>query len=154
MPTYFAGRLPQGSSIVTELNPEHTYMLPASRTLCFPFTMRRYYQQLVIDIADITPFESCFIPVIRCWPSTEASGESMTAQPLASQATVNLGPYGAKWNFHLLDQIDPDGRQPADISKLIKFGETYWMNVQNLQNKTSYFFLRFTFYGAGITYVE
>ena len=154
MPKYFTGYLPQGSIIVTELNPEHTYVLPASKTLCFPFAMRRYYQQLVIDVADTTPFESCFIPAIRCWPSTEASGESMTSQPRASQATINPGPYGAKWNFYLLDQLENPDLQPADINRWINSGTTYWMNVQNLQNKESYFFLRFTFYGVGITHVE
>lgn len=152
--TYYAGGLPQGARIVTDLEPEHYYTLPPSTTLCFPFKMRRYYQQLVIDAADTTPFESCFIPVIRCWPSKEAVGISMTSQPLSSQGTINVGPNGFKWNFWLLDQVNPDDLVEANIDQWINYGTTYWFNVQNLQNKQASFFLRFTFHGAGITHVE
>lgn len=154
MTKYYAGYLPQGATIVTELEKEHMYVLPPSRTLCFPFKMRRYYNQLVIDAADTTPFESCFIPVIRCWPSEEAAGQSITSQPLASQGTVNLGPNGVKWNFWLLDLVDVSSLEESDINRWIDPNKTYWMNVQNLQNKASFFWLRFTFYGPGGTHVE
>ncbi len=154
MTSYYSGYLPQGASIVSELEPEHRYIIGPSKTLCFPFKMRRYYNQLVVDMADTTPFESCFIPVIRCWPSKEAAGMSMTSQVRASQATVNLGPNGMTWGFWLLDLIDSPEIKEADISTWIEQGTTYWMNVQNLQNKPSYFYLRFTFYGVGITFIE
>lgn len=154
MPVYFSDQLPQGSSIVSTLNSDHSYTLPASRTLCFPFTMRRYYSQVIIDIADITPFENCFVPSVRCWASTVAAGQSMTADPNSALATVNPGPNGATWNFWLTDQVKTKDIRLADINRAISNGTVYWMNVQNLQNKDSFFFLRFTFHGTDLIHVE
>jgi hypothetical protein len=154
MSTYYSGGLPQGSKIVTTLEKEHYYVLPPSTTLCFPFKMRRYYNQVVVDAADTTPFESCFVPVIRCWPSREPVGISMTAAPVSSQGTINLGPNGCKWNFWVLDQADENNLQEADLYQWIYQNDTYWFMVQNLQNKQAFFFLRFTFHGNGITHVE
>jgi hypothetical protein len=154
MSTYYAGNLPQGSSIVYELNPEYTYIANPSRTLCFPFKMRRNYQQLVVELADTTPFENCFIPVVRAWPSTEASGISLTASPRYIQNTINLPPTGVKYNFWLSNEVNQEDLVPASINHAIYFGQQYWMNVQNLQNKTSYFYCKFTFYGKGIEYSQ
>ena len=154
MSTYYAGGLPQGSSIVTELEPQHYYTIGPSRMQCFPFKMRRYYNQLVIDAADTTPFESCFIPVIRCWASKEAAGPSMTASPNSNLATVNVGPNGVKWNFWVIGAANPDELEESYINAPIDTTSTYWFNVQNLQNKSANFFLRFTFHGNGIKHVE
>ena len=154
MSKYYSGYLPQGASIVTELEKEHTYAIEPSATLCFPFKMRRYYNQVVIDLADMNPFESCFIPALRCWPSIEAAGTSITAQPLASRGDIVLGPNGTKWNFWLLDLIDISSLEPADINRWIEPDKIYWMNVQNLHNRPGTFWLRYTFYGTDISHVE
>lgn len=154
MDTRYQGLLPQGARVINELNDEHTYELPPSMTYCFPFRMRRYYQQLIVDVADTTPFESCFVPVIRSWASEVPVGMSMTAQPLASQGTVNPGPDGVTWNFFLIDMVESSNLIDASIRRWIDPGKTYWMNIQNMQNKKSFFWLRFTFHGVGITHVE
>lgn len=152
---YTVTSLPQGAIVITEFEPEHMYTLPAGKTYCFPFKMRRYYNQVVVDMADISPFESCFIPMMRSWPSKEAAAQSMTDMPLASQAFVTLGPSGVKWNFWLLDQVKPSDQQESDINRGILPDTFYWINIQNLQNRPSYFWLRFTYYGpAGTTHID
>lgn len=151
---YYQGGLPQGAQIRSELDPEHTYEIPGSTILCFPFKMRRHYQQVVIDAADTTRFESCFIPVLRAWPSKEAAGMSITSSPNSALTSVNLGPNGCRWNFWLLDVVAKNDLKEADIYQWINDGTTYWFNIQNLQNKPANFWLRFTFHGAGITFVE
>lgn len=154
MTAYYAGGLPQGASIITELEPRHYYTIGASRISCFPFKMRRYYSQLVIDAADTTPFESCFVPVIRCWASRVAAGQSLTQMPNSNLTTINIGPDGCLWNFWIPQEIDRSDLQEAFVNAPIERDETYWFNVQNLQNKSASFFLRFTFHGNGITHVE
>lgn len=154
MTNYYTGGLPQGTSIVSELDPEHTYRLPPSKTMCFPFRMRRYYQQLVMDLADTTPFENCFIPVIRVWPSKVPVGPSMTGAPNTAINTVNLGPNGFLYNFYLIDEVEEAKRKEASLCQWIRPNVTYWMNVQNLQNKESFFWLRYTFYGPDIVHTE
>jgi hypothetical protein len=154
MGIYYSGNLPQGASIAGDLDPRHYYTVGPSKTLCFPFKMRRYYQQLVIDAADTTPFESCFIPVIRCWASREAAGISMSALPNTGLSTVNIGPNGCLWNFYLFDVVSNNQIKESFIRIPIRNDETYWFMVQNLQNKPANFFLRFTFHGNGITHVE
>ena len=153
MDTYYTGNLPQSTTIVTELNPEHTYILPPSQTLCFPFKMKRDYQQIIVDLADTTPFVSTFIPGSRAWPSEIPASQSITASPYASQASVKLPPSGVKWNFWLLELEQPN-LDLANINRWVLFDTTYWMNVQNLQNRQSYFYCRFTYYGQGITFEE
>lgn len=153
MNNYYTGQLPQGSIIVRELTKEHTYTLPASKTLCFPFKIQDNYQQVVIDAADTTPFESAFIPGTRAWASKEAAGISITASPYQSQSSPRLYPNGIRWNFWIPEM---NGRtlEPSEINHIVQPNVYYWMNIQNLQNRQSYFFLRFTFYGNGITYEE
>ena len=154
MSTYYSGGLPQGSSIVYELNPEYTYILNPAKTLCFPWKMKKKYNQLIIELADTTPFENCFIPVVRTWPSTEASGISITASPRYIQNTINLPPTGVKYNFWLSGVVNPIELVPNDINHPVLADTQYWMNVQNLQNKQSNFYCKFTYYGRGIEYSE
>lgn len=154
MVTYYAGGLPQGASIVSELEPKHYYTIGPSRILCFPFRMRRYYNQLVIDAADTTPFESCFVPVVRCWASRDAAGQSISSMPNSNLTNVNIGPDGCKWNFFIPGITAEDELEESFIRIPIDASQTYWFMVQNLQNKQASFFLRFTFHGNGITHVE
>ena len=153
MDQYYTGYLPQGASIITDLATNHTYTLPRSQVMCFPFRMRPGCNQVVIDAANTTPFESAWVPGIRCWASKEAAGNSMTASPLPSQGRVNVGPNGFKWNFWLLDML-AQPLEEADYNHWMNNNTVYWMNVQNLQNRENYFFLRFTYHGVGTTLVE
>jgi len=154
MSTYYSGSLPQGSTIVYELHPEYTYVLNQSQTLCFPFKMRRNYQQLIVELANTTPFQNCFVPSVRAWPSTEASGISITSTPYQSQNTINLPPTGFKYNFWLIDEVDQNNLLPSDVNHFIIFGNQYWINVQNLQNKPSSFFCKFVYYGKNQQWTE
>lgn len=147
-PIYVLG-LPQNTSVVNQLNENHTYTINASQTLCFPFQLVTRWQQVVIDLASTTPFENVFVPGTRSWPSREAAGSSMTSSPLQTQASINLPPSGVKWNFYR-SEIDPKIICEADIKAEIFPDTIYWMNVQNLQNKPNYFFCRFHYYGLGV----
>lgn len=151
-PIYVLG-LPQNTSVVNQLNENHTYTLPPSHTLCFPFQLVTRWQQVVIDMANTTPFENVFIPGIRSWPSKEAAGQSFTSSPLQTQANLNLPPSGVKWNFYR-DELDIQYLKDADVKALIKADTIYWMNVQNLQNKANYFFCRFHYYGLGVESIK
>lgn len=152
MVSYSTQLTPQSTTIITELEPEHMYILPAGMTFCFPFKMRRYYTQVILDLADITPYETCFMPAMRCWPSLDPVGRSITAEPNYAESYVILGPNGVQWNFWLLDKKPI--LEEHDINRGIDFDTTYWMNVQNLQNKDHNFWLRFTFYGNGFIHVD
>lgn len=159
MDAHYTGYLPQGAIVVHNLNEDYRYILPPSRTLCFPWKMRTDYKnseytQLIIDVADTTPFEITFTPGARCWASKEPASQSITATPYASQSSVYLIPSGMKWNFWLLDKVPPECREPASIDRGIEPGIRYWFNVQNMQNRQSNFFCRFTYTGLGIKYVE
>jgi hypothetical protein len=114
--------------------------------------MKPGYTQVVIDIANTTPFESAWVPGVRCWPSKEASGNSMTASPLSSIGSINMPPSGIKWNFWLLGMVEQP-LEEADYNRWINNNTVYWMNLQNLQNRENYFFLRFTYHGPGITLI-
>jgi len=147
---YYSGGLPQGASIVTQLNEEdYTYTIGPSKTLCFPWYLRPRWHQLVITLANNTPYINVWIPGMRCWPSAEAAGTSITASPRQTQASVNMNPNGVDWNFHIFD-IQQDQLKPANIYHVIKNDVTYWMNIQNLQNSTNYFYCKFHYYGNGI----
>jgi hypothetical protein len=111
-------------------------------------------QQVTIDIADTTPFQNIWIPGARSWASTQPGGRSMTSSPFQSQQSVNLPPNGIKWNFWLIDLQGSIVLDQTNINHWINSTDTYWMNVQNLQNRDSYFYCRFTYEGAGITIVE
>lgn len=153
MTTYYTGNLPQSTSIVTELNSTHTYVLPPSWTMCFPFIMKVNYYQVVIDMANTTPFESAIVPGMRAWPSAEPVGQSITSSPYSSQSSINIQPNGNTWNFWMIDLHN----QPliaAAINHQILGKTTYWMNIKNLQNKENFFFCRFTYHGSGRTIVE
>jgi hypothetical protein len=149
--TYYTGNLPMATSIVTHHNPEHTYILPKSHTLCFPFQLNVNYYQIVIDMADTTPFERTFIPGSKAWPSAEAAGRSITDVP-STNAIVPLQPCGQTWNFWLAG-MTTQPLIPTAINYPIQLSTTYWMNVVNLQNRESYFFCRFTSHGTGRTIV-
>jgi hypothetical protein len=151
-PIYVLG-LPQNTSVVNHLNENHTYTLPSSHTYCFPFQLVTRWQQVVIDLANTTPFENVFIPGIRSWPSKEAAGQSITSAPRQTEAYLNLPPSGVKWNFYL-NGLDPKIIETADVKTLIFSDTIYWMNVQNLQNKPNYFFCRFHYYGIGVESVR
>lgn len=153
MTTYYIGMLPQGASIVYQRSPEHTYTLPASKTLCFPFKIPQDYNQVVVDAADTTPFESAFIPGSRAWASDQPVGMSLTAAPFQTQSSPRLYPNGVRWNFWL-KELNNKAKEPSEINHIINADQTYYMNIQNLQNRQSYFFLRFTFYGNGVTFAE
>ena len=98
-PIYVLG-LPQNTSVVNHLNEQHTYALPASHTFCFPFQLVTRWQQVVIDLANTTPFENVFVQGIRAWPSKEAAGQSFTSAPRQTQSSLILPPCGVKWNFY------------------------------------------------------
>src|SRR6266702_3195170 len=100
---YYSGNLPQTASIIPDLNANHTYCLPKSKILCFPFMMKANYYQVIIDMADTTPFESSFIPGARAWPSIEPAGQSITKTPNSLESSINLMPNGHTWNFWLQD---------------------------------------------------
>ena len=151
---YYAGGLPQGASIVQELNDEHTYILEPSRTLCFPFKLHYSYNQVVIDLANTTPFQNVYVPGQRCWPSTEPVGSSMTYSPLPTEASINLPPTGVKWNFYLEELYKSPLLKEAVIYKMVEHRVTYWMNVVNLQNKENYFFCRFSYYSPNTELIE
>lgn len=151
--TYYTGNLPMGASIITEFNKEHTYVLPQSAILCFPFIMKTNYYQVVADLANTTPFESCFVPGSRAWPSIDPAGQSITNSPNSSLSSVNLMPNGNTWNFWLID-LHNHPLIPTAINHQIQSNTTYWINVQNLTNKESYFFCRFTYYGSGKKIIE
>lgn len=147
-PIYVLG-LPQNTSVVNHLNENHTYTLAPSHTLCFPFQLVTRWQQVLIDLANTTPFENVFIPGMRSWPSREAAGQSITAAPLQTQASINLPPSGVKWLFYR-DNLDPKILKDTDVSTLVAEDTIYWMNVQNLQNRENYFYCRFRYYGIGV----
>lgn len=151
-PIYVLG-LPQNTSVVNHLNENFTYTLAPSHTLCFPFRLVTRWQQVVIDMANTSPFISVFVPGVRAWPSIEAAGRSITSAPLQTQANLNLPPSGVKWNFYRPD-LDSSIIHTADITKQIQPDTIYWMNVQNLQNKENYFFCRFSYYGNGVESIK
>jgi len=154
MPVYYTGTVPQGADIITQLDPSFRYILPASRTSCFAFRLPVGAHQLVIDMANTTPFQNVYIPGIRSWCSTEPAGPSITALPRAGESTINLPPSGAKWNFWLIDLEGQFVLADANIHHWIYGGVIYWMNVQNLQNRDNNFFCRFTYTGPGVNIVE
>ena len=144
MNTYYTGGLPQGASIVTETNDQNTYVSNASSILCFPWSVSANKRQLIIDMADTTPWQSAFTAGLRAWPSIEPVGQSITASPLQSQSSVILQLAGMSWGFW---NIDLNGQLllPATISRWATPGQTYWMNVQNEKNYYGRFFCRFTY---------
>lgn len=151
-PIYVLG-LPQNTSVVNHLNENHTYTLLPSHTLCFPFQLVTRWQQVVVDLANMTPFENVFVPGIRSWPSKEAAGQSVTSSPRQSQSSINLPPSGVKWTFYRPD-LETNCLMDGDIKAMIQPDTIYWMNVQNLQNKPNYFFCRFHYYGIGVESVR
>jgi hypothetical protein len=152
MNSSFVPYLPQDADVVTELTKNYTYIIARSRTLCFPWQLTQPYTQLVIDAANTTPWESAFVPGLTVWPSVEAVGPSMTASPYPTQAHINIQPNGTKWLFYIppypLYEVDE-----PNIVKQIKPNTRYWINIKNLQNKDSNFFIRFTYQGLGTTLV-
>lgn len=78
----------------------------------------------------------------------------MTMSPYQTLSTINLGPNGCTWNFWLLDEVSPENRREATANTWIESNTTYWFNIQNLQNRESRFFCRFTFHGNDIIHVE
>lgn len=153
MKTYFTGQLPQNTYIVTRFHHEHTYILPKSVTLSFPFELKTNYYQVVIDVADTTPFENAFISAAKAWPSAETAGPSIVTTP-SSIREINLQPNGVIWNMYLADMKIPPVHREASVNWQIQLNTTYWFNITNLQNRESYFFLRFTYHGTGRTYSE
>jgi len=143
MASYYTGGLPEGASIVTEFNPQNTYVSPAGQTLCFPWKLAAG-QQLIISMADNTPFISAFISGVRAWPSREPAGPSITASPNSVQSSVILQLSGIKWGFWSID-LDGQAHEPSDINTWAYPGQTYWMNVQNLKNRDSYFYARLAY---------
>lgn len=153
MKTYFSGQLPQNTYIVSRLHPEHTYILPKSVTLCFPFELKDNFYQVVIDAADTTQFEWTFIPGAKAWPSTEAANNSMITTP-SSISIIGLQPNGVIWNMYLAGMTTPPVHREASVNWQIQPLTTYWFNIRNLQNRESSFFLRFTYHGTGRSYTE
>lgn len=154
MDIYTTVGLPQGAKIVYELNKDFTYTLNQSQTLCFPFKLRFAYNQVIITLANTTPFLNVFVPASRCWPSTQPVGNSITASPLQSNANPTLPQVELTWNFYSNELVGTDAIKPATITKAINVKTTYWMNVQNLQNKPSYFYCKFEYFSPGAYYVE
>lgn len=152
MVTFYSGSLPQGVSIVYEYNPEFTYIVEPTKTLCFPFSIINKWLQVTIELADITPFQNCFIPVLRSWASKEISGISLNNSPRSIQNTINLTPNGVTYTFWLTDAVTDEDRVPSDINAAVYGNQQYWMNIQNLQNKTSNLYCKFTLTGRKITY--
>ena len=152
MNSSFAPYLPQDADVVTAFNKNHTYTIARSRTLCFSWQLIQPYTQLTIDAANTTPWESAFVPGLMVWPSTEAVGASMTASPYPTQAHVNIQPNGTKWLFYMTPKplYDVDD---INIAKQVNQNTNYWINIKNLQNRDSYFFIRFTYQGLGTTLV-
>lgn len=150
----YSGSVPQGSQIVYEFNPEFTYVVEPAKTLCFPFMIKTTWLQIVIELADITPFQNCFVPVLRSWASKEISGESLTNSPRTIQNTTNLSPYGLKYNFWLPDYVTDENIHPSDINHAVFANTQYWMNVQNLQNKTSNLYCKFTLIGKSLSWTQ
>lgn len=153
MKTFFTGQLPQNTYIVTKFHPEHTYILPKSVTLCFPFELKTNYYQVVIDTADTTQFEWTFIPGAKAWPSSEAAGQSIITTP-ASITAINLQPNGIIWNMYLAGMTIPPIHKESSVNWQIQLNTQYWFNITNLQNRESSFFLRFTYHGTGRTVIE
>jgi hypothetical protein len=154
MPTYYKGNLPQGVDIVTKLDPSFRYIIPPSRVMSFPFSIRAPTQQVVIDMANTTPFQNVYIPGVRSYASSEPFGISLTSAPRAGEGSINLPPSGAKWNFWLIELEGTITLAEANINHWIYPGTVYYMNVQNLQNRENYFFCRFTYTGPGVNIVE
>lgn len=154
MPVRFQGPLSQGVDIVLDLDPSYRYILPASRIMSFGFRLPTGAQQLTIDMANTTPFQNVYIPGMRSWASTEPGGSSISISPRASESSINLPPSGAKWNFWLLELQGLVPLEEANVHHWVSPNATYWMNVQNLQNRENYFFCRFTYTGPGVNIVE
>jgi hypothetical protein len=152
MTTIYSGLIPQGVQVIYEYNPEFTYIINPAKTLCFPVMIKTTWLQIVVELSDITPFQNCFVPVLRAWPSKDINGVSLLNAPRSVQSTVNLLPTGVSYNFYLIDSVSDEDRIPADLYCPV-FGNTqYWMNIQNLQNKTSNLYCKFTSYSKKLTY--
>lgn len=146
--------LPQGASIVTHFNKEFYYTIGQGQMLCFPFKLRYSYNQVVIELANTTPYYNVYIPTVRCWPSNTPASQSITSSPYQSQGSPTLPPSGITWNFYSNDLIGSKLIKPAAIQKAIQVKTMYWMNVQNLQNKESYFYCKFNYFSPGAEYKE
>lgn len=154
MAIIYSGSLPQNAIVIHERNPEYTYSLAASKTACFAFKLRRNTTQIIVELSDTTPFQNCFIPVLRSWASVEPVGVSLTSSPRSSQTTINLSPIGLKYNFWLVTEVTPDQLVESSVNHPIEDDTQYWMNIQNLQNKPSFFFCKFTYIGKNMNYSE
>lgn len=154
MRKYYSGDLPYNTIIIECLNEDHRYMIQPSQTQCFPFILKPPYTQVVIDLANTTPFENTFIHGLTCWGSSCAAGPSLTTSPSSSLTTINLPQCGVLWNFWSLEYANQQFLEPANINVPISTETVYWMNVQNLQNNVNYFWIRLTYHGVGVIYVE
>lgn len=117
-------------------------MVPRSQTVCFGFSLATYDSIKVI--ANHVSFYDNQQNTVRMWPSNEPNGRSITIAPFSGRESVRLNGDGYVWNFYAIGKQQYQ-QADANLNQWIADDTTYFMNVQNLENKDNHFYLKFVY---------
>lgn len=123
-------------------NPSHYYEIEASSTLWTPFEIPE--KHAVIFSAAHTNFYSNQNWSIRLWASTNPSGISVTGSPLSIQRYVS--PLKSPQKFGFFDLTNGIYKDNTILwSYPLAPVVTYYMNIQNVENRKNAFYLKIDF---------
>jgi hypothetical protein len=134
-------QLPFGVTIIQKHTKDDYYEILASRVNCFGFTLENEHSIKIVG-QHVTFYENQQ-NTIRVWPSIEPNGGNLNSIPYSNMQSIKIGGQGFIWNFY--DISHPEYQLAGDVNLNVPISPNtpYYMNVQNLENKTNHFYLKF-----------
>ena len=134
--------LPYGTIIVSQPSQDDCYVITQGQVMCFGFTLGN--AKAIKVIGQHVSFYHTQNYTIRMWAALEPNGRSITISPFSGNESVKLNAEGYIWNFY---DINYPNYQicNANLNQWISNGQTYYFNVQNLENRENHFYLKFVY---------
>ena len=134
--------LPYGVALITETTSNDYYMVPRSQVVCFAWQLGT--NNTVRVIGQHVSFYDNQQNTVRVWASGEPNGRSITMDPNSGLESIRLNGDGYVWNFY--SPAHPENQtQDANLNQWVDPSQTYFMCVQNLENKDNHFYLKFVY---------
>jgi hypothetical protein len=129
-PILWVNRVPAGVAVISTLDPDGYYQIPASQTIAFPWGITGS-QKIVITALHQQYWQRQQLSV-RAWPSLMPGGSALQNQPFSTLFSLNLSNTYTTWCLY------PPTATPitsASVNQWAPINECLWFNIQNLCNE-------------------